>query len=115
MEVVMKALKTVVKTFVIILMKMLADFSDSGKLSSLSTEDLGDKDGHTNTVQEYDKEGNTVQEYLNNISQDSPVCHTFVNSDVAPRRKRRKIDASLLDFNENDSSDDEDLPTIFST
>jgi hypothetical protein len=101
----MKALKTVVKTFVIILMKMLADFSDSGKLSSLSTEDLGDKDGHTSTA----------QEYLNNVSQDIPVCHTFVNSGVAPRRKRRKIDASLLDINENDSSDDEDLPTIFST
>ena len=86
-------------------MEILTDFSDSGKSLSLSTEDLDDKDGHTSTA----------QEYLNNVSQDNPVCHGFVNSDVAPRRKRRKIDASLLDFNENDSSDDEDLPTIFST
>lgn len=86
-------------------MKMLSNFSDSGKSLSLSTEDLGDKDGHNSTA----------QEYLNNVSQDSPVCHTFVNSDVAPRRKRRKIDASLLDINKNDSSDDGDLPTIFST
>ena len=86
-------------------MEILTDFSDSGKSLSLSTEDLGDKDEHTSTA----------QEYLNNVSQDIPVCHTFVNSDVAPRRKRRKIDASLLDINENDSSDDEDLPTIFNT
>lgn len=94
---------------------MLTDVSDSGKSSSLSTGDLGDKDGgHASTSQHYDKEGHTAQEYLNNVSQDSPVCHTFINSDVAPRRKRRKIDASLLDFKENDSSDD-DLPTIFGT
>lgn len=95
-------------------MNMLADFSDSGKSLSLSTEDLGDKDGgHASTSHEYDKEGNTVQKYLNNVSQDSPVCHGFVNSDFRPRRKRRKIDASLLDVNENDSSDDEDLIAIF--
>jgi len=86
-------------------MEMLTDFSDYGKSLSLSTEDLGDKDGTTSTS----------QEYLNNVSEDSPVCHGSVNSDFRPRRKRRKIDASLLDFNENDSSDDEDLPTIFGT